>query len=427
MLRNDADFQFVRGILRRVSFRLMLSFVMIVVSGRVRAQAIADFSYSSYGLENDTFNVIQNLSHLDDFYESLDDLADSAKSRVSIIHIGDSHIQGDYLTQPMRRNFQQQFGNAGRGLIVPGKVAGTNESYNIVSSSDAAWLSKRCVFPDQPLAIGIGGITISSPQPDVALTIYMNDLWLDYSFNTATLFFQNDGKSYAFTFRDTTERDLAMIDPIQFDKNFGTVEFSENVSVLSLLVKRSTPQQDHATIFGLSLENNQPGVLYHSIGVNGAKYRHYSDAVFFAEQTAVLQPELIIISLGTNEALNYPFEDQHFGDHIDRLVNSLSRHNTDAQFILVTPPPAFRNRNRDNPGIENVRRRIISYAVENGLAFWDMYKVMGAEGGAARWRELGFLRDDGVHFTKEGYAYQANLFYAAILKGYNEYVLRVRP
>jgi len=142
----------------------------------------------------------------------------------------------------------------------------------------------------------------------------------------------------------------------------------------------------------------------------------------FARQTQALQPDLFIISLGTNESVEYPYIDKNFSEHIHKLVQSLSEYNPQARFILVTPPDAFRRKVRPNPGIETVRSQIIQYAVENGLAFWDMYKVNGGKNSAAQWRMQGLLRPDGIHFSKDGYIYQGNLLYDAILKRYNQYV-----
>src|SRR5690349_22826079 len=106
------------------------------------------------------------------------------------------------MTAVIRRNFQVHFGNAGRGLIVPLRVAQTNEPNNFKTSSNVVWKSKRCVFPDQPVPIGIGGVTIETFDPQAALDIYMNDLWQDYSFNNLTLFYQRDVKSFDFSVRE---------------------------------------------------------------------------------------------------------------------------------------------------------------------------------------------------------------------------------
>jgi len=84
-----------------------------------------------------------------------------------------------------------EFGNGGRGLIFPGRVARTNEPSNFFTSSGSLWEVSALFFPEQPLPIGIGGITLRTVQANAALTIKLLDARsLDYSFNKITLFFK---------------------------------------------------------------------------------------------------------------------------------------------------------------------------------------------------------------------------------------------
>jgi lysophospholipase L1-like esterase len=403
--------------------------LLFVTQGNLVAQDTVSYTYQSVGLEIDTDNEIQNASHLDDVFESLYQLRARKDRQVSIIHIGDSHIQGDYLTQPIRRNFQRRFGNAGRGLIIPGRVASTNESFNIVTCSEVFWNSKRCSYPDQPLPIGVSGITISTAAPNATLDIYMRDLWLDYKFNKVKLFYLKDSSAYNFILRDTLNKELGRIEFKEKDpvKNYSTAILSRPVEAIRIETVKGNSFQNQATIFGLSLENGASGVLYHSIGVNGAKYKHYNAAQFFAEQTAALKPLLIIVSLGTNEALDYPHLDVMFFQHLNDLITSLKQNNPNAKFILTTPPEAYRLKTEPNPGIKKIRERILQYAVDNGLSFYDTYKALGGEHSAKSWRECGYLRADGIHFSREAYEYQANLFFNAFIKSYNRYVQLRHP
>ncbi len=103
-------------------------------------------------------------------------------------------------------------------------------------------------------------------------------------------------------------------------------------------------------------------------------------------------------------------------------MQSLKEENPQARFILVTPPEAFRKKVKPNPAIEKIRQQIIQYAVENGFAFWDMYKVVGGKHAAVGMAGAGLLRPDGIHFTKEDKEYQGNLIYEAFIKTYNRYV-----
>ncbi|MEX2231732.1 MAG: GDSL-type esterase/lipase family protein [Cyclobacteriaceae bacterium] len=393
-----------------------------------QAQRI-DFTYKTYGLEVDGDNVIQNASHLDDFFEGLYQLQLANDRKINIAHIGDSHIQADYMTSIIRRNFHRHFGNAGRGLIVPLRVAGTNEPNNFKTVSNASWKSKRCVFPEQPLPIGIGGVTIETSNPEANLEIFMNDLWLDYTFNALTLFYEKDEKSFDFSVRDTQGKELSRINvyPLDSNRNFSHATWEKKIDAVTIRSVKANPEQSRAMIYGAVLENSMNGVLYHTVGVNGAKFRHYNEAKYFAAQTAALHTDLFIISLGTNESIDYPYPDKSFASQVDMLLSNLRQNNPMAKFILVTPQDVFRRKNKPNPGIMQVREQIIRYAVENGLAFYDLFRAMGGEHSAKSWSQNTLLSGDGIHLTKDGYEYQGNLFYHALMKGYNLYVPTRHP
>src|SRR5690606_14250089 len=98
-----------------------------------------------------------------------------------------------------------------------------------------------------------------------------------------------------------------------------------------------------------------------------------------------------------------------------------------AKFILVTPQDAFRLRTKVNPGIMQVRECIVRYAVENGFAFYDMFRAAGGENSAGAWSDHALLSRDGVHLTRDGYEYQGKHFYHALIKGYNQYVPTRHP
>ena len=55
---------------------------------------------------------------------------------------------------------------------------------------------------------------------------------------------------------------------------------------------------------GLILENNNSGVVYSAIGVNGAKCSDFFKYPLFFEQLQAVEANLVIISLGTNESFD---------------------------------------------------------------------------------------------------------------------------
>lgn len=407
----------------RVRLLAFLALAIMAMPATVKAQRV-DFTYRTFGLEIDSDNVIQNAGHLDPFLEKLHQLQVTGQGVVNIVHIGDSHIQADMMTSIIRRNLHRHFGNAGRGLVVPLRVARTNEPSNYRTASRSSWRSKRCVFPDQPLPIGIGGVTIETTKADANLEIAMNDLWLDYSFNAVTLFYEKDSRSFDFTIHDEAGKKLGAISGTDSDSlPYRTrVEWSHPVKAIDIRNRKKKDGQSRAIIYGAVLENSKSGVLYHTIGVNGARFKHYNAARRFAPHAAALKPDLFIISLGTNESIDYPNIDKTLPSQIDTFLSSLRAQCPDAVFILVTPQDVFRMKNKSNPGIREVRDNIIQYAVDNGLAFYDQYRAMGGDDSAQAWTENALLSPDGVHLTRDGYEYQGNLFYHALIKSYNFYV-----
>ena len=82
---------------------------------------------------------------------------------MTIVHLGDSHIQAGYYSGKVMRLLQAQFGNAGRGWIAPFKLSRTNEPDDyFISSSVREWVTGRCIQTNKKCPVGIGGIGIQS-------------------------------------------------------------------------------------------------------------------------------------------------------------------------------------------------------------------------------------------------------------------------
>ncbi len=408
----------------------IISYILLSGIGGFAQDTIALAQPNEYSFIQYEKNEITNSTSLASFFEKLYVHKQQSNQIISVLHIGDSHIQADFLTSEIRGLMQKEFGNAGRGLIFPGRVGRTNEPMNIYSSTPSLWESKRIIFTDHALPIGIGAMTLKTVQPHAKISIRtINQNGLNYAFNKVTLFYQKDSSSFNMALRDSAQQDLAFAGSFIWNglPNALTVLLPYPVNTLELQCLAPLPNQNQFTLFGLSLENQKPGVLYHSVGGNGAKFRHYAVANQFFSQTSLLLPDLIVISLGTNEAIEYPYLDPQFEDHLNKFSEKLKRHNPQTRFIFTTTADFYKKRTRRNPGIEMVRRKIIETCEKNGWAYWDLYEVAGGKHAADHWKKGKLLQSDGVHFTKAGYTLQGSLFFAAIIKAYNEYVQYRHP
>lgn len=382
---------------------------------------------ASYSFIHNEANVIHNRESLDPLYARMIDLKGTLqnKNKVTIIHLGDSHIQADYFTGAIRTLLQQEFGNAGLGLTFPGRAARTNESPFIYSSATGQWNSNRITNSQNTQPIGIAGTSLKTELEGNTIKIRTVNATPDYSFNRMTLFFQKDGSSYTIIVKDSTGRSLAFAGYFtdEGNPNASKLVLPYSINQVQLETVQTLPSQNQFTLFGVSLENSNAGILYHTIGVNGAKSKHFIKSKGLLNQTTALNPDLIIISLGTNEAVDHPHLDANFESQLNSLITALKAVNPNALILLTTPADFYKKRTHRNPGIQIIKNKIIGVANNNKLPYWDLHEVAGGNHSADLWKKEELLQTDGIHFSKKGYALQGYLLYEAIIKGYNEYVL----
>lgn len=402
---------------------LLLSFCGLMQL--TRAQDTVSYSHPvQYDFIKQEDNRIHNSASLAPFYDLLYQLKSKKETIVNILHIGDSHIQADYLTGTTRKLFQREFGNAGRGLVFPGRVGRTNEPSTLYSSSSARWDASRIIYGNHPLPIGVGAMTLQTNHVGANLLLRTHPAdELSYAFDRIMLLYKKDFSSFNLEIKDSLGNTLAYAGPYSVEsKNTSRIQLPQFVNQIELTTTASTDEQTHLTLFGLVLENGKSGIRYHATGGNGAKLKHFLEAELFVEQTTALDPALIIISLGTNEAIDHPYVDPTFTEQLDVFIQRLKSANPEVQLLLTVPMDFYKKKTRRNPGVEVVRTMILDYADAKGIAYWDLYTVGGGKHAAEVWKDNSLLQADGVHFTKAGYALQGSLFYDALIKGYHDYV-----
>ncbi len=400
------------------------AFFMLLCGGFAYGQDTATLPvFTKYPFIHNERNEIVNANALDTLFEKLYKQKTKNNQRINMLHIGDSHIQADMLTGIIRSRMQQEFGNAGRGLVVPLRVSGSNEPYNYKISSNVKWYGRRCVYITDTLDYGIGGFIARTTDDSAQLNIRTFDYPpLNYAFKKVTLFYQHDS-SFAFALYDTSGNRLAAFgnDSVAAFLNYATVKLPAATNYVVLKAERQDSTQTHATVYGFELENDSSGVQYHVIGVNGAEAFQLVAAKQLTTQAALLLPDVIIISLGTNEAQRRPFDKALTEARLDTLVKLLQLYNPGTPIILTSPPDSYYRRKYYNEAVSSYHALMVDYAKKNNLAVWDLFSVTGGYKSCYQWKKYGLMRKDGVHFSRAGYELQGNLFYEAIVKAYNEY------
>ena len=374
---------------------------------------IGDYNSIDMGLNT----IGGDTTSLSKLYDKLLRIKKGSDEVVSILHIGDSHIQGGYFTNKTRDLLASEFGFAGNGLIMPYRIIKTNGEldYSIKSVND--WTKYDITRYAQRAKAGFTGYTIESSNKAVEFVINS-----DSSYNLVRVLHGEKSP-------------LLMVEPSLADLTIPNIATTESTDILlnrgvnSVVLRgRVWNEYNNHSYYGFILENGKPGVLYHTLGVNGACFKHYNDSTKF-KSLSILDPDLIVVSLGTNDSFYTPIKDSELKSDIREVVSNLKKIAPQSPIILTTPVENFRNysssgraRKEPNIHIDNVSNIIESVVVADSLLLWDFRSVMGGKGSSNWLTQKGVIRRDGIHFTVEGYEIQGELLYDAIARGYNSYI-----
>ncbi len=360
---------------------------------------------------------------LEYFYQSLDSLTGGTKRKVNIVHIGDSHVQADMFPGKLRESFHLDpaLGNGGRGLTFPYRAVGTNSPVNLKVSYAGTWTGCRNIARTQTCEWGLTGITATTGDPDATFTINPNlnaPVGLTYPVSRVKVFYDVHNASQ-FTVNLLNEGIVATrrVDP----RGFVEFQLETPVDEVSIGLQKSGPDQLAFTLQGVTLENDQPGVQYHSVGINGAEVGSFLRSPHLEAQLAVLQPDLVIVSLGTNDAFPTAFDPVAFKRGYGTLIQRIRRAAPHASLLLTAPGDCYRGRKYPNLNNAKAARQLLELAEETGSGAWNFYEVMGGLRSIGKWYASGLAAGDKVHLTRKGYELQGTLLYEALMNDYYAY------
>lgn len=342
--------------------------------------------------------------------------------QINVVHIGDSHIQADNFSGRMRQRLQTFFqgGIGGRGFIFPYTVANTNNPGSYKVTYTGTWEHCRNVDKDKenPCNLGLSGISVTTCDSIAAISIKLRENEdPKYTFNKVKVFHEIDSTCL------NVEMDNYRKKIMEYNDSLGYTMFifDNYLDSLTLKFRKKDSLQKKFTLHGISLETYDPGVVYHSIGVNGAKVSSYLKCRYFKTQLKALTPDLVIISLGANDTYTKKFDASLFETQLDGLVNQIYSAAPGIALIITIPGDCYYKR-KDNKTVAAGRDVIFNLAQKYNCAVWDFYTVMGGEKSIDSWLKNSMAAKDRLHFSKKGYTFQGDLFFNAFLHSYDEFI-----
>lgn len=357
---------------------------------------------------------------LQGFFSSLDSLILFGDRKVSVLHLGDSHIQAGFFSNEVRVQFQRHFflGNGGRGMVFPYKMAQTNGPLNYGIDYRGRWSDSKLSAQQTNAKVGIAGYAAETRDTNSLITVYVNHKAHNPTYTISRVKVFHDTGPRALT---PYLKDADVIEVIS-DSHFTEFVLLSDTDVVTLALRQDSMTQESFRFYGISLENEDPGVVYHSFGVNGADIPDWLACPLLEDHLQVLQPTLIIISLGTNDAYMKYFNKEEYLNNYKALMARLRKGAPNASIILTTPGDSYRYRRYFNNNNIAAREAVFELAKAENLSVWDFFTVMGGPNSVDKWYSNGLASADKLHLTQRGYQLKGKLLFEAIMRAYFAYL-----
>jgi lysophospholipase L1-like esterase len=372
---------------------------------------------------------------LDSFYASLARTdAKQAGAITRITHYGDSPITNDGITSTVRRLLQTRFGDAGHGFILMDRPWAWYGHDAITFTSGGGWDDEPMGPASSADEFGLGGVSFRANGPGkYARFAPASTGETGKNFSRMEVYYLQAPSGGQFNV-------------IVNNETSHTVSTSGDASV-SGFHEIKAPQSGPNTfevksaggsveLFGAVIENDGPGVVYDSLGVNGAYAGLLVTAMnetHWAEQLRHRNPSLVVINYGTNESqYASPDQMQRYEKDLREVIRRVRLALPQVSILVVSPM----DRGKRAPGgkiitmpsiplIVEMQRRV---ALEENCAFFNTFKAMGGEGTMAKWAagkgKNHLVGGDLTHPTAEGAEIVGGLIYEAINDGYAKFKAR---
>ena len=388
----------------------------------IDSNAVNQFPFINFDENIFTFPSNENESW-DELYNSMDSMIRFKDRKLNFYHIGGSHIQADIYTHDFRSFLQRNWPGLGghRGLVFPFNLARTNNPGNYRFTSSNSWSGYRSVIQRPEFVhYGITGAAISCSDSLIDLNFIYKKTRVSPPIEAIRIYHNSGVIPFEFNFGSNE----LLIESVRRCSEMGytEIQFTDAIDTLDIQFIRNTKEKYRLDLYGFELMNAQPDISYNSIGINGAGLYTYLDNEFFLRDLKQTPPDFFAFSVGTNDGfVPYDsFKPEDYKKNLEAMVKIVLEANPKCAILLTVPNDCYYKRRYPNKNTDRQRSVIIELAAKYNTGVWDFYGFMGGLGSSDTWRNAGLMRNDLVHFTKEGYHLKGELYIDAFLKYLNQ-------
>jgi lysophospholipase L1-like esterase len=353
---------------------------------------------------------VDDSNALDPFFAALWNLEQGKGTGVvTILHYGDSPTTADLITGDIRAQLQAKFGDAGRGYTLIAKPWAWY-GHRGVEISDHGWKWRTGVGLMRQGIYGLGGAAFEG-QPGAWSKFRLTEsqqtaLDVEYLAKPDGGAFEVDADDQKIT-GQITAADTQSVAFLHVDLPAGT-------KVVTI-----RPTSGTVTLFGVDFRRGANGLLYDSLGLNGATtsvLARVLDPNLWKQQLAHAGPALVIVNYGSNESSFGKFVHTQYANELRLAIQRIHQAAPDVPILIMSPMDRGERNGLDDietmstiPEIVAIQRQV---AAETHCAFFDTFDAMGSSGTMARWYSASprLVTADLLHPTPQGATIVAGLF-----------------
>lgn len=358
-----------------------------------------------------------------DFYSQLANHKD-----ITILHIGDSHLQFDLGAGTSRKRLQEIFGDRGRGLVFPYAAAGTHSTYDYSTQSYGNWNYSKNISKTVSHKLGLTGATINTNDSLAGFSfLFYSSEFKNSAINQVNVFMKNTDSSFNFKYRLNKNDGWTFVDVITSqEKNMVSIplDTSKTDRFFELRCVKSTDKQKEFECSGISFESkNKHGLLYHSVGINGARISSFLKQELNDIQLKILSPDLIVFDLAANDLAFGSFDSSALNKALVKSIGVIRNALPNALIVIA----AIQDNSVQGRPIVNglyYAEFVRKFALENRVVFYDYYNVAGGKSSINKWLSAGLCKSDKCHLSRTGYILKGELFANAFINSFSSFIAR---
>ena len=338
------------------------------------------------------------------FLWQLRELRDGERDKVRVIHLGDSELVADGTSSAIREELSKRFGFGGHGFSLAMQPLPWYQREHWRHRKGRGFTVYS--YPHGQLddgEYGPGGVAFDGPPGSRAWVSARHphdggctlQFYYAYRGRGGAVRLYADGKV------------IGQIDTDRWRHGIGRYEqrFASCPSDLEVLTEQASTR-----IYGWSIEYDQPGIVWSSLGVISAQLpqlAHY-DENHLRESLSALEPDLVVFTFGLNLAAARWPPGTEYRDQAERMMTRV-RNATGGAPCLVTSPypvgyPSEKGYNPESNAAQVLTEFQREAAERVGCVFIDRFRLSGGVTAARRWvaAHPKILSGDYQHLTLEG-------------------------